>query len=136
MAPLAVTVAEPPHIVGLVTVSEGVGVTVTSKVAILLHPPVSPLTEYVVLLAGVAINVAPLIPEGTHVYVFAPLAVSVTVCPEQIEEPITVTVGRGFTKTVVVPEPLQPADERSTVYEVVVVGVTTIVLVLAPVFHV
>jgi len=54
-------VPTPPHIFGfeLVTVMVGLGLTVTTSVCVLLHPPVVPVTEYVVVTVGLAVTDAP-----------------------------------------------------------------------------
>ena len=75
-------------------------------VAVELHPPVVPVTVYVVVAAGYAFTVAPVVVDnpsaGDHAYVVAPLAVNDTLPPEQNGAGAgTVTVGEGFTVTVV-----------------------------------
>lgn len=53
---------------------------------------------------GVAETIVPVVTErpvdGDHVYVIAPLAVKLTLLPEQVELfPLTETVGKAFTET-------------------------------------
>jgi hypothetical protein len=62
-----------------------------------------------------------------HEYVFAPPAVRVVEEPRQMldDAAVAVTVGNGFTVTVTVAVPVQPAaDVPVTEYVVVVVGLT------------
>ena len=62
-----------------------------------------PVTVYVALFVGVALTVAPVVGlrsvEGSHEYVFAPLAVKLAVWPLQILALFTLTVGDTFTVT-------------------------------------
>ena len=68
---------------------------------------------------------------GDHVYVEAPVAVSVVLEPLQMVAAGTLMVGNGLTVTVTVVVPTQPAAEVPvTVYVVVVVGFA---VTLAPV---
>lgn len=57
----------------------------------------SPMTVYVVVLAGVDVTDEPVEllneAEGLHIYVFAPLAVKVVDCPAQIVAGETDTIG-------------------------------------------
>jgi hypothetical protein len=117
-----------------------VGVVVTLTVSIegaVLSQPLSavPLTVYEDVVLGLTVWVFALTPL-LHVYVLAPLTFKVAVCPEQIAVELTVSVGTALTVTVVVLTPLHPAVEPATVYVVVALGETEILLVLAPVFHV
>ena len=64
-----------------------------------------------------------------------PVAVKVVLSPEQIVELLTVTVGVGFTVTIPVPVALHPFKEYITVYDVVVIGFTSIELVCCVLFH-
>ena len=84
------------------SVPVGPSVTVTVTVVELEQPPEVPVTVYVVVVVGYAITVAPVVIErlsaGLHEYVVAPLAVSVTLPPEQNAAGVgTVTVGAGLT---------------------------------------
>jgi len=68
----------------------------------------------------------------------APLAVIVTACPLQDDkdEGTTLRAGDGSTVMVLEAEAEQPgAEEPVTVYVVVAAGLTSILLVVAPVFH-
>jgi hypothetical protein len=61
-APLAFSVADAPlHIVGELTVTVGVGFTVTTAVAAAVHDPVVPTTVYVVVTVGLAVTFAPVV---------------------------------------------------------------------------
>jgi len=95
--------------VGGATVTTGVGLTVIVAEAVLVHPLASvPVTVYEVVDAGetvILVVVAPVF----HEYVTAPPALSVALCPEQIDvEGETVTTGSGFTFTVAVAVLIQP----------------------------
>jgi len=123
VAPLAVNVVElPEHMVGGADkVTVGVGLTVTTTVfEAPAHPPVVPVTVYVVVVVGLALTLAPVVALkfvlGAHVYVVAPLAVKVVELPEHIVAgPDTVTVGVGLIDTETVPaEPGQPLIEATT----------------------
>jgi hypothetical protein len=137
VAPLAVNVAVPP-------VQMFVDVELTFKFGVLLvivtvfvslQLPLTPVTVYVVVTVGdTAIDevVAVVFQE----YVAAPLADSVTVEPEQIVEDVALTFTLGVvfvmvTVFVLLQLPLTPV----TVYVVVTVGETTILFVVALVFH-
>jgi len=65
VAPLAVrlTGLPPEHIVaeGGVTVTVGVGLTVITTDCVSLQPPLTPVTVYVVVVAGVAVTPAPVV---------------------------------------------------------------------------
>jgi hypothetical protein len=107
VAPFAVSVAVlPEQIVGELTVTIGVGFTVTTAVLVDVQLPVIPVTTYVVVEAGVAVTTDPLVAlnpvEGDQLYEVAPDAVSVAVPPEQTLAELTVTVGVGLTVTVAV----------------------------------
>ena len=61
--------------------------------------------------------------DGLHEYVFAPLAISMVDCPEQIVAAgETETTGRGFTVTVVCAVEVQPLRFPVTVYVVDEIG--------------
>src|SRR6185312_11459937 len=84
-APLAVSTTEPPlqyvvEPVGVMVIV-GLGLTVIGTVTgALVHPPVVPVTEYVVELGGLAVTGVPVVAlnpvEGDQSYVVAPLALS------------------------------------------------------------
>jgi hypothetical protein len=106
-APFAVSVADCPIQTagGGVTVTTGIGFTVTVTCAVAVHPNASPVTVYVIVAVGLEVTEEPVVElrevAGLHVYVFAPLAVSVAECPVQIGDGLlTVTTGIGFTVTV------------------------------------
>jgi len=131
----------PAQIVGELTVVTGNGLTVTVATAVPVQPAVVPVTVYVVVLAGVASAV--LIPEelapADHVYVVAPPADKLAVCPAQIVGELTVIDIAGATVTVATAEEVHPKDVPVTVYVVVVAGVASAVLTpveVAPADHV
>lgn len=65
VAPLAVSVADcPTQIAVLFTVTTGKGVTVTVTVAVPVHEFVVPITVYVVVEAGLAVTVEPVVEES------------------------------------------------------------------------
>ena len=68
--------------------STGSGLTFTVICAEEVHPLISPVTVYVVEADGLAETLAPVVAlnavEGLHVYVLAPLALSVIDCPLHI----------------------------------------------------
>lgn len=84
----------------------GPWITVAVTVVEPVHPfALVPVTVYVVVTLGVAITVAPLAIDnpsaGLHAYVFAPLAVNVTLLPLQNAAGVgTLNTGLGFTVTV------------------------------------
>ena len=86
------------------------------------------------VLVGVAIGFALFalfkLPAGSHVYVLAPLAVSVVLAPEHIvpvPAVVAVMVGVAVTVTISVVEPEQPPLSPTKVYVVFEVGLTVIV---------
>lgn len=141
LAPLAVSVAVPPgQIVALLTVTVGVGVTVTETVALLLQPLADPVTVNVCVDEGATdtVLVVALPAFALHVYVLAPLPVSVTDCPLQIvvAEVLAVTTGKATTVTVEVLDELHEPELPVTVYTLVEVGLTVMVEAIAPVLQV
>ena len=109
-----------------VAVMFGSGFTVSVTVAVPVHPATEvPVTEKVVVEAGVAVNDEPL-PEGLQAYVFAPPAAMVELWPAHIAAGVAlaVIVGSGLTVNVTVAVPVQPAaDVPVTEYVVVDPGV-------------
>ena len=85
----------------------GITFTETCTVAVLLQPPVVPVTVYVVVATGLAVTFAPLVEDkpsaGIHVYVAPPVALSAAEEPAHIVpfEP-ALMAGGGVTVTVVV----------------------------------
>ena len=100
-----------------------------------------PVTVYVVVVIGFAVTLAVLIalnPEdGLHAYVEAPLAVKLVLNPSQIiaSEP-ALTLGNWLTETVVTAVVAEhPFAVTSTLYDVVLTGVTVMDCVVAPLLH-
>jgi hypothetical protein len=92
------------------------GVTVTTTVAVFTQPEAAvPVTVYVVVPAGFAETVAPVVAlrpvAGLHEYVFAPEAVTEPAIPAQIVIGGTVIVGNGFTVTITEAVLTQPAAD-------------------------
>jgi hypothetical protein len=79
----------------------GEEITFTVAEVVFEQPVCVPVTEYVVLAVGEIVIRLPVMPE-LHKYVLAPLAINVVVCPEQIVDEFTVTVGKGVTEIVAV----------------------------------
>jgi len=107
----------------------GTGFTVMITLAVPLHPDDVPVTVYVVLTAGLAMTVVPLVVfkpvAGDHKYSEAPDAFSATLAPEQIGEGnegaiFTIRFELIFTTTVAEEE--QPDDVPVTVYVVLTDG--------------
>jgi len=101
---------EPVHKAGAggVTVTLNDDATVTVTVCVDVHPPpLSPVTVYVVVTAGLASTDEPVVAlrpvDGLQVYVVPPLAISVTVPPGHMVGAFgaTVTVGVGVMVIVV-----------------------------------
>ena len=93
----------------------GVGFTVIMTLTVSTQPNAFfPTTEYVVVVTGFALTLAPVVTfkpvPGIQVYVAAPLAVSDVELPEQMiaEEGVTVTVGRGYMVITCEAVPVQP----------------------------
>jgi hypothetical protein len=99
------------------------------------HPPLETMTEYEEDTAGETVMdevVFPLL----HTNADPPEAVSVVLLPEQmVVFPLIAAVMAPVTFTVATAVPVQIPLLTCTVYEVVVVGVTIMAEVLAPVFH-
>ena len=92
-APLAVnTDVAPLHIAdGLAdALTDGNGFTVTLTVAVLVHPDAVPVTEYVVVAVGDTITVLDVPNPSLQLYVSAPLAVKVALCPAHIVDGVAV----------------------------------------------
>jgi hypothetical protein len=106
----------PHRLPGVVFITVGIGITVTTAVWVLPHPPAVPVTLYVVLTVGAAITAMPVVElnpvEGLHTYVLAPLAVNVVPTPlHSVEEAGEIeTEGAGFTVTVTVLVFMHPVD--------------------------
>ena len=106
----------PLQIVGEAGVTEttGAGFTVTVTFCVDVQPAEVPVTVYVVVLAGLAVTIAPLVVErplsGLQLKVSAPVAVRLTLSPEQMvaDEGVTDTTGVGFTVTVTFCVDVQP----------------------------
>jgi hypothetical protein len=132
LAPLAVnTELSPLHIAdGLaVAATDGNGFTVTLTVAVPVHPAVLvPVTVYVVVEVGDTVLLEPLPKPPDQLYVLAPLAVNVEVCPLHIDVGLAdaVTVGNGFTVTLTVVVAVHTSLTPVTVYVVVEVGDTVL----------
>jgi hypothetical protein len=79
------------------------GRTVTVAWSVDVHPNAVPVIVYVVVVPGVNVTVAPVVPlklvAGDHEYVVAPVAVNVAVAVAQIVASLTTTTGNGFTVT-------------------------------------
>ena len=88
--------------VGEFTVTANADETVTVATAVPEHPPVVPVTVYVVVVTGDAVAVfTPVeVAPADHAYDVAQPAVKLAVCPEQIVGEFTVTVKPGFTVTI------------------------------------
>jgi hypothetical protein len=107
VAPDAVSVVVAPLqiVAGLAFANTvGVGFTVTVVVKDEEQDPDAPFTVYTVVTVGFAITLAPLVElrpvAGLHVYVVAPVAVSVPDDPKQIIGLLAVTVSEFTTVTV------------------------------------
>jgi len=97
------------------TVTTGCAVTDTVTLVVFVHPlPSVPVIRYVVVEAGLADTLVPVVPdkpvEGLHMYVLPPDAVKVTDAPLHIDgdKGLAVIVGSGFTVTVTPEVLLQP----------------------------
>jgi hypothetical protein len=129
VAPAAVKVAVPPGQIDVeLTVVTGIGLTVTVATAVLVQLPVVPVTVYDVVVAGVT-EIELVIAPVLHAYEAAPAAVNVAVAPAQILGEVTVVIGDGSTVTVATAVPVHVPEVPVTVYEVVVAGVTSAVVI-------
>jgi len=112
--------------------------TVNVTVVVPVQPHVSdPVTLYVVVAVGLAVKLAPA-PDGLQVYVDAPLAAMVEVCPRQMATGVAVALmpRLELILTVTVVVPVQPAAVVPvTVYTVFTVGLTVIGFIFWPVLH-
>jgi len=135
VAPVAVNVDElPEQIVDgpAETVTVGTELTVTTTVAGAAGHAAAdvPFNVYVIVLAGLAVTLAPVVAVklvlGVQVYVEAPLPVKVVELPEHIVTgPVIPNVGVAFTVTIIVAGALlQPDAVPVTVYVVVDPGET------------
>jgi hypothetical protein len=133
LAPLTVNVlASPAHIIPGVTVTlnTGLGTTNTGTTAVLVQPPLLPVTVKEVVVLGVTTTVDPDIFPGFHVKLAAPAAVKVTLFPIQtgVGDAEAIIVGVGITNNVWVVEFLQPNTlAPNTVNMVVLDGLTVTV---------
>ena len=121
LAPLDVSIVDNPaqNATGGEIFTTGIGLTVTVTCVVSEHPSEFPITVYVVVELGLAETEEPVVLlkpiDGLHVYVFAPLAESVPVCPAQMVTGGTVTMGTGFTVTVTCAVAVQPNEVPVTV---------------------
>ena len=101
----------PAQTVGLFTVTTGLGLIVTTDVAVPTHPFVFPVTTYVVVVAGFAVTTLPVVAlkfvEGVQLYVVPPLADSVADVPAHIVALLTIIESDGAIDTVDVVVPVQ-----------------------------
>jgi hypothetical protein len=116
----------------------GNGFTVTVVEQELVHPcALVTVTVYVVVIVGLTV-IAAVVAAVLHRNDVPPVAVNVEEAPMQIAgfAGVILQVGNGFTVTVVVHELLQPLPSVTvTVYVVVIVGLTVIEAVVAPVLQ-
>ena len=96
-----------------------------------MHPFKSPTTVYVVVVTGFAVTEVPVellsVVEGLQVYVFAPLAVRVVLCPMHTDAGGTVTFGWPAMVTVTCAVAVHPSASPVTVYVRVDAGVAVTV---------
>lgn len=122
------------------TVIVGIEFTVNDNVWVLIHPDTFvPVTVYIVVDVGVTTILAPDKLPGFHVYVEAPVPANVAEDPAQtaVGFELAVNVGNEFTVKEIVFVFVHPAEVPVTVYTVVAVGETTVVVPdNAPGFHV
>jgi len=124
-APFAVSVTDCPTqtAAGVATDTTGSGFTVTVTCVEPVHPLKSPTTVYVVVAFGLAVTEVPVVAlsdvAGLHVYVLAPPAVSVVLCPTHIVEGATLMTGWLAMVTVTCAVAVHPKASPVTVYVVV-----------------
>jgi hypothetical protein len=140
LPPLAVNVVLSPRhmIVSPLIVGVGIGFTVTISLADAPQPlTLVTVTLYVVVAVGVTVMLLVVDPL-LQIYVLPPLAVRVVLSPRQIlVSPLKVGVGIGLTITVSFADASQPlASDTVTLYVVVAVGLTVILLVVDPLLHI
>ena len=142
LAPLAVSVEDCPEFIvdGIAeAVTVGNGFTVTLTAAVPVHPAaLVPVTVYVVVLVGDTVLELPVPRLCDQLYVLAPFAVNVVLCPEHIVagDAEAVTVGNALTVTLTDAVPVHPAVlVPVTEYVVVALGVTVMLAVLPPVLQ-
>ena len=138
-------VVEPIHalVVPPIAANTGSGLTVITELTLLLHPLV--VTVYVMVLVPeltpVTTPLALTVATAVLLDVHTPKAVAlvkVVVDPAHsvVDPVIDATTGNGFTVTVVTElVALHPVEVTVTLYDVVLVGVTVMEAVVAPVFH-
>ena len=137
VAPLAVkTAVSPAQTVASFTETIGCGFTRTCvETCAETQPKLVPTTEKVVVSAGLTLIELPVSPL-LHSKLSAPNAVKIAVWPAQIVVFCTETTGVGLTVTVAeTGTELTPAVFPVTVKLVVAVGLTVIVLPVAPLLH-
>jgi hypothetical protein len=125
-------------IVSPLIVGVGIGLTVTVSVADAWHPLASDtVTLYVVVAVGLTVILLVVDPL-LQIYVLPPFAVRVVLSPRQISlSPLIVGVGIGFTVTVSLATAWHPlASVTVTLYVVVAVGLTVILLVVEPLLQI
>jgi hypothetical protein len=120
----------------MTTAGSGLTVTVAFALATQLSPFVT-VTLYVVVAVGLTVMlgvVAPLL----QMYEVPPLAVNVVLSPTQISlSPVMTTAGSGLTVTVALALATQLSPFVTvTLYVVVVVGLTVMLAVVAPLLHI
>jgi hypothetical protein len=130
----------PSQIIMFGTVIIGNGVTVTVLVAIaLVHPFNVYSTSYVVVTCGLTLILC--VVSFVVIQLKDPLgmfgvAVICVVSPKQMFGLFTLTVGVGFTVTVMSSVAVQPFHVYNTLYKVVVFGLTVMLAVGCPFVHI
>jgi hypothetical protein len=115
------TAVLPAHTAGLLAVGAGLVTAVTVPCAVAEHPEA--LVTVTVYVPAVVVVILSTVAPVLHMYEVPPVAVSVTVAPEQLVALLTVGVGRELTVTVVVTVVGHP--ELVTVYDIVAVPAAT-----------